>query len=77
MLDVVYIRVLSEIALIKQFTMDLYFLISCIHRNRFTQEWDCFQSHSDDFFLFLKHIIESVKTSGEMLTVDRIMNIFL
>ena len=35
-------KILSEIVLIKLFTMDLYSLISCVPmRNRFTQECDC------------------------------------
>ena len=46
-------KILSEIVLIKLFTMDLYSLISCVPmRNRFTQECDCFQSRSDNYFYF-------------------------
>ena len=42
-------KVLSEIVLIKPFTMDLCSLIICIPMgNRFTQKYDCFQTHSDN-----------------------------
>ena len=48
-------KVLSEIVLIKTFTMDLYSLVNCIplSTNRFAQKCDCFQSQSDNFFYFL------------------------
>ena len=51
-LDVDY-KVLSEIILIKPFTMDFYSLISCkpLSTSRFTQKCDCFQSHSEIFFI--------------------------
>ena len=43
---------LSEIVLIKPFTMDLYSLINFMPMsNCFTKECDCFQSHSDFFFI--------------------------
>ena len=40
------------------------------NNHRFTQKWDCFQSHSDIFFLFLKHVMKYVKTRGKMLIVE-------
>ena len=65
-------KVLSKIVLIKQLTMNLYSLISwmTLSTYRFTQECDCFQSYGD-FFLFLKHIMNYVKTSGKIFIVDR------
>ena len=72
-------KVWSDIFLIKPFTVDLYTLISWIpmSTNRFTWKCDCFQSYSGNFFLFLKHIMQQVKTSGEMWILDSIMSIFL
>ena len=48
-------KVLSEVVLIKQFTLDLYYLTSCMptSTNRFTQKCHCFQSDSDNFFYLL------------------------
>ena len=58
--------------------MDFYSLIICIpvNTNCFTQKCDCFQNYSD-IFLFLKHIMKLIKTSGKMLIVDRVMTMFL
>ena len=54
LLDVVYIKVLSQFFLIKPFTMDLYLLISFIpvSANCFTKKYKCFQNHSDNFSYF-------------------------
>ena len=69
---------IAQIVLIKPFTMEIYFLISFIQisTNRFTQKCGCFKNHGD-IFLFLKHILKYVKTSGKILIIDRIMSIFL
>ena len=44
---------MALIVLIKPLAMDLYSLISCIsiNTNRFTQKYDCFQNHSNIFFI--------------------------
>ena len=47
-----------------------------ISTNPFAQEYDCFENHSI-IFLFLKHIMNYIKTSDQMLIVDRIMSMFL
>ena len=65
-------KALSKIVLNKPFTMALYSLISC---NRFTQKFDCFQKHSD-IFLFLKHIMKQVKTSGKCFYEAKIFGEF-